>query len=423
MKYKLKSYNIWELGAREKQEDSIFPEYQKTTDNDRLFILCDGMGGHSAGEVASGTVCEALSASLQSHCSDPEGAFSDDDFMAALSDAYDALDAKDNGAAKKMGTTLTFLKLHDEGCTIAHIGDSRVYHVRPGKDAEDTEILFQTTDHSLVNDLVKIGELTPEEAKHSKQKNIITRAMQPCMERRSRADIYHSSDICPGDYFMLCSDGILEQMEDYNIKYIFSHKGGDAQNKKQMLIDVTKENRDNHSAILVHITEVIGSVAASVPVAETATMKKAVASVKKQSAASVAAKEKASAQSRAKDNIQKLILAIIAIIIMAAASYSAYKYVLGKLPKSEQHVVPAKSVKPVKSAAKPDTKPTQSAPQKTDAPAQETPAPQSAEQPTAVQSAPAQPTIPAINLNLKGDERIPASDTQKATDAIKGNKK
>ncbi|MBO5932872.1 MAG: serine/threonine-protein phosphatase, partial [Bacteroidaceae bacterium] len=176
MKYILKAYNIWELGQRANQEDSIYPEYGKATDSDRLFILCDGMGGHSSGEVASQTVCSSMSSSVLNNCPDSEGSFSDEDFKIALDDAFNALDAKDNGAVKKMGTTLTFLKLHSDGCTIAHIGDSRVYHIRPGKEAADTEILFQTVDHSLVNDLIKIGELTPEEAKFSKQKNVITRA-------------------------------------------------------------------------------------------------------------------------------------------------------------------------------------------------------------------------------------------------------
>lgn len=260
MKYILKAYNIWELGQRANQEDSIYPEYGKATDSDRLFILCDGMGGHSSGEVASQTVCSSMSSSVLNNCPDSEGSFSDEDLKIALDDAFNALDAKDNGAVKKMGTTLTFLKLHSDGCTIAHIGDSRVYHIRPGKEAADTEILFQTVDHSLVNDLIKIGELTPEEAKFSKQKNVITRAMQPCMERRPKADVYHSTDIRPGDYFMLCSDGILEQMEDENIRYIFSEKGGDASKKIEMLIKVTEENHDNHSAILVHIVDVVGAV-------------------------------------------------------------------------------------------------------------------------------------------------------------------
>ncbi len=256
MKYKLKAYSIWEQGPREKQEDSIFPKYGEIVDTDRLFILCDGMGGHSAGEVASATVCSAMSNYILTHNTEPDGDFTDDDFRAALNAAYDSLDEKDNGAAKKMGTTLTFLKLHNAGCTIAHIGDSRVYHIRPGKNVEDTEILFQTEDHSLVNDLVKIGELTREEAKQSKQKNVITRAMQPCMERRSKADIYHGHDIKPGDYFMLCSDGILEQMEDENLKFIFSAKGGDITNKIDILVKATAHNHDNHSAILIHIVDV-----------------------------------------------------------------------------------------------------------------------------------------------------------------------
>ena len=271
MKYTLKAYSIKEQGPRPKQEDSMFPEHETLKDNDRLFIVCDGMGGHSAGEVASGTVCQALSSYILDKCPDTEGKFDDEMFKSALNHAFDMLDTKDNGAAKKMGTTMTFLKLHDEGATIAHIGDSRVYHIRPGKDAADTEILFQTYDHSLVNDLVKIGELTPEEAKHSNQKNIITRAMQPNMERRPRADIYHTHDIKPGDYFMLCSDGILEQMEDENIKYIFSPRVKSPEDKVKMIIDVTAQNHDNHTAILVHITDVIDPipVCPPAPVVET----------------------------------------------------------------------------------------------------------------------------------------------------------
>ncbi len=257
MKYTLKSYSIWEQGARENQEDSLFPKLGESDEKDRLFIVCDGMGGHSAGEVASETVCTVLSKSVLSRCEDAEGKFSDEIFKAALNDAYNELDKHDDGAEKKMGTTLTFLKLHEEGATIAHIGDSRVYHIRPGKTPEETEILFQTVDHSLVNNLIKIGELTPEEAKYSNQKNVITRVMQPNMEHSHKADIYHTDDIKPGDYFMLCSDGIIEQLDDDNIKFIFSDSGGNVENKTNILIQTTEYNHDNHTAIIVHITDVI----------------------------------------------------------------------------------------------------------------------------------------------------------------------
>lgn len=266
MKYILKVYNIWECGQRidsegnPHQEDSIFPAYGQQKDSDRLFVLCDGMGGHEAGEVASSTVCSAMSKSIFESAPDVEGDFNDDNLKKAIADAFDALDdlpLGDVSSEKKMGTTMTFLKFHSNGCTIAHMGDSRVYQIRPGKGRDDTKILFKTNDHSLVNDLIKIGELTPEEAKLSKQKNIITRAMQPKMERRPKPDIYHTVDIKPGDYFYMCSDGMLEQMEDENLLFNFSEATGDDENKVNILTQATSQNQDNHSAIIIHVLDVI----------------------------------------------------------------------------------------------------------------------------------------------------------------------
>lgn len=265
MKYKLKVYSIWEFGQRKDsqgqphQEDSLYPAFGQQSDRDRLFILCDGMGGHDAGEVASATVCEAMSQSVLDNGQDPEGPFTSEDFANALASAFDALDQADNGAVKKMGTTMTFLKLHSEGATIAHIGDSRVYQIRPGKTGDDTEIVFQTEDHSLVNDLIKIGELTREEARYSRQKNVITRAMQPNMERRPKADIHQTADIQVGDYFYLCSDGMLEQPEmesGESLKNIFSEQGGSDENKVEILRSVTEQNKDNHTALIVHVLDV-----------------------------------------------------------------------------------------------------------------------------------------------------------------------
>lgn len=265
MKYRLKVYSIWEYGKRTDaeghphQEDCTYPLPDALNDSDRTFILCDGMGGHDAGEVASATVCEAMGKSIADDGHDAEGVFTDQDFMNALDAAFVALDKKDNGAEKKMGTTMTFLKLHNEGATVAHMGDSRVYHIRPGKDGADTAILHQTEDHSLVNDLVKIGELTREEARTSKQKNVITRAMQPNMDRRPKADIKHITDIKPGDFFYMCSDGMLEQ-EDMesgdSLRNIFSEAIPSDADKVKILTEVTKNNRDNHTALIIHILAV-----------------------------------------------------------------------------------------------------------------------------------------------------------------------
>lgn len=257
MKYKLKVYTIYEMGQRENQEDWIYPATGKESEEDRLFVLCDGMGGHQAGEVASKTVCEAISQYVLNNY-EAEGPFTDEDMQKAVDAAFDALDnleTEDTPQKQKMGTTMTCLKLHDKGYTIAHIGDSRVYHIRPNND-DDADILYVTRDHSLVNDLIAIGELTEEEAKLSKQKNVITRAMQPGMERRPAPDV-HSSDIESGDFFYLCSDGMLEEMDDTNIKYLFHLFRTNEKKLAKKLIKHTENNQDNHSAIIIHVLKVM----------------------------------------------------------------------------------------------------------------------------------------------------------------------
>lgn len=266
MEYKLKVYDIYEFGQRvdkagnPHQEDSIYPRFEQSTEADRLFILCDGMGGHDAGEVASATVCEEMSRSVNDALRRGER-FSRDTFDAALDAAFRGLDAKDVNpeSKKKMGTTMTFLMLEPSGAFIAHMGDSRVYHIRPGKDGASTEILKKTYDHSLVNDLVRIGELTPEEARTSPRRNVITRALQPHLDRRPKADVYFTADVKPGDYFYMCSDGMLEQMEDDRLSEIFSAAGGDDLTKKATLLKETENNQDNHTAFIVHILDVIGA--------------------------------------------------------------------------------------------------------------------------------------------------------------------
>lgn len=265
MKFKIKAYSLQELGQRANQEDSLFPALGKSTSDDRLFVLCDGMGGHEKGEVASATVCETISRVILSTWH-PDEALSDELFQQALSSAFDALDAKDNGEERKMGTTLTFLCLHAKGATVAHIGDSRIYQLRPASKNSPAQIVFRTQDHSLVNDLVKIGEITEEEAKHHPQKNVITRAMQPCQEHRAKADIAHLTDIKPGDYFFMCSDGMLEQSTDDNILNIITKPNATDEQKLEMLRNVTEENKDNHTAHLIHIDKVEESMVSSEPI-------------------------------------------------------------------------------------------------------------------------------------------------------------
>lgn len=250
---------IFEIGQRANQEDSLYPAGEKATSEDRLFVLCDGMGGHEHGEVASQTVCKALGNWFSDNMA-PSQPLTDNQLLAAIEYAYNALDTKDNGGIKKMGTTLTLLYIHARGITAAHIGDSRIYHIRPQSSSPSGRlggaILYQSRDHSLVFDLYQAGEITYEEIATFPQKNIITRAMQPGEENRMRPDIVHITDVQPGDYFYMCSDGMLEQMTNEELAAFLSSDISDEE-KRSQLIKATANNKDNHSAWLIHIKDVI----------------------------------------------------------------------------------------------------------------------------------------------------------------------
>lgn len=241
---------IHEIGQRDNQEDCIFPAMGKADRGTRLFIVCDGMGGHEKGEVASNTVCHALAEYIKSHCS-ADDIFTKDMFAEALEYAYQQLDKRDNGAFKKMGTTLTLLYIHKGGVFAAHIGDSRIYHIRP-----DKGIMYMSRDHSLAFDLFQCGEITYEEMLNYPQKNVITRAMQPGENNRVKADVINITDVKPGDYFYLCSDGMLEDMSNETLFEIFNSKQKDEE-KRRRLLSATTKNKDNHSAYIVHVGSLV----------------------------------------------------------------------------------------------------------------------------------------------------------------------
>ncbi len=242
---------IYELGKRNNQEDTIYPSSENATAEDRLFIVCDGMGGHEHGERASRIVCESFAKYVNQHVDD-NTVFNDDMFNEALELAYQELDnADDNTVSKKMGTTLTFILFHKGGCFMAHIGDSRIYHVRPS----EKRFLYMSRDHSLVFELFRSGEISYEEMKTHPKKNIITRAMMPGEENRLSAETVNTTDIQPGDYFYLCSDGMLERTEESDIMGILASDNTDTA-KQQRLISTALDNKDNHSAYIIRIEEV-----------------------------------------------------------------------------------------------------------------------------------------------------------------------
>jgi serine/threonine protein phosphatase PrpC len=148
---------ITEKGGRSNNEDSIYPLPEQVTLDQKLFMVCDGVGGAEKGEVASSLACESIQTFFSTFLKDdptPEFIHKAVHYAEVCFDSY----VQEHPEAMGMATTLTMAYIASSGIVLAHIGDSRIYHLRKG------EILYQTEDHSLVNSLVKLGKITPEEA-------------------------------------------------------------------------------------------------------------------------------------------------------------------------------------------------------------------------------------------------------------------
>lgn len=244
------AYSFHQVGKRDYQEDSRFPDMDKPSASQRFFVVCDGVGGCDKGEVASQTVCKAFDKALKDF--DFTKDFTNEDFSHVLDAAYNALDAMANQENQEMATTLTFVCFHGGGCTMAHIGDSRIYQLRPSEG-----IVYRSDDHSMVNTMVHNGVLTPEQAINHPQGNVITRYMEPVDSDQNRcmATVMRTVDVMAGDYFFLCSDGVLHCVSDEELVDILFSDGSDEEKIKK-IADQSKDSEDNNTAYMVSVAEV-----------------------------------------------------------------------------------------------------------------------------------------------------------------------
>ena len=214
-----------------------------------LFVVADGMGGHLAGEVASEMAVQKLDERL------PAGQVgSRDDLVAAINEAnveiYNA--SLHNPDQSGMGTTLTAIAVVDdpldgEVLAVANVGDSRGYVLRHGR------LRQVTVDHSFVQELVAEGAITPSEARHHPRRNIVTRALG--IEPYVRVDSW-TMPIIRGDRFLLCSDGLVDEVDDAVIQDILAHRD-DPSAAAQALVDAANASggRDNITAVVVDVLE------------------------------------------------------------------------------------------------------------------------------------------------------------------------
>lgn len=242
----IEAWGITDKGAVRPENQDCY--YLKLHGDDTVAaIVCDGMGGHRAGNVASALAVDVASAYLESLTDGELAQVPDEHLTRALNLANDAVFQKSNQemAYAGMGTTMVATIVAGPVVHILNIGDSRAYRISAGG------IEKVTRDHSVVEDMVLRGELTPEEARLHPKKNLITRALGG--QARAAADLY-KVQWTAGDYFLLCSDGLSNSLTDQEILYEVLH-GGTRETCCQRLLEqsLARGATDNVTAVLIYI--------------------------------------------------------------------------------------------------------------------------------------------------------------------------
>ena len=236
---------------RSNNEDRI-----STTPEAGLAVVADGMGGHQAGEVASGMAVDVVTRHVidtlaregsgtkkrKAGTPSPEVKAVDEAISLANTAIFELSQSSANCAG--MGTTIVVTLFYDDKVCIAHVGDSRLYRFRKNK----LELL--TEDHSLVQELVTRGLITPEEARNSANKNLVTRALgiEPAVDSH-----IVERNVQDQDLYMLCSDGLNDVLSDELTAQILREHSADLQEAINRLIKEVnaRGGPDNVSVILV----------------------------------------------------------------------------------------------------------------------------------------------------------------------------
>lgn len=221
---------------REVNQDAVLAAFP-------LFVVADGMGGHLGGEIASASTVDRLRAVVEG------GSVSTKNIEKALSRAVKDIVAHPETTDEGTGTTLTGVYLETQTeephWVTLNIGDSRVYLLRDG------EIVQVTTDHSVVQELITAGRLSPEEAENHPYGNVITRAVGPS---DSVKPDYLRLDVLDGDRFVICSDGLTKELTDFGIRHFLDANADPAAAVEAMMAAALENGgRDNITIVVLDV--------------------------------------------------------------------------------------------------------------------------------------------------------------------------
>ena len=237
----MKTFSMTDVGRRrEMNQDYIYTSETPVGNLANLFIVADGMGGHNAGDFASRyTVEHVVKAIADSGLSGPIALFSE--ALRQVNADLLALAANDK-RLQGMGTTFVGATITQDCLYVANVGDSRLYIV-------NEEIVQITKDHSLVQEMVRMGEMNQAQARIHPDKNIITRAIGA--RDYVEADFFNL-ELHTGDMVLLCSDGLTNMVDDETIFRILKC-GGSLEDRVEELVRVANQNggKDNISVIVI----------------------------------------------------------------------------------------------------------------------------------------------------------------------------
>ena len=238
----MKSYSITDVGQkRTVNQDFVFTSETPVGNLPNLFVVADGMGGHKAGDFASSYAVEVLLSTIR----EDENSNPVKIIRAAIETANTQLlrEASDNEAMSGMGTTMVLVTIVGHYAYVANVGDSRLYLI------DENKISQITKDHSLVEEMVRMGEISRDDARNHPDKNIITRALGAGRD----VDVdFFDIRLTPGDILLLCSDGLSNMVPDEDIRQVI-RTSETLEETGRRLVSMANDNggRDNIAVVLV----------------------------------------------------------------------------------------------------------------------------------------------------------------------------
>ncbi|MFZ2631430.1 MAG: PP2C family serine/threonine-protein phosphatase [Desulfosalsimonadaceae bacterium] len=250
----MKYYSFTDIGLKRTKNEDAYAVYDSAAccsegaGRMSLFVVADGIGGHSCGEVASNLACKELKLLFDDpgSGSDPGWFVERIEILIHAIDKHIRKEGEENPACEDMGTTLSALLLTEDFGVLAHVGDSRIYRLRNG-------VLSQlTSDHTFTQEMVEDGDLSPESAAIHPLRSVLTRAVG-AGEPLETVDT-GILELIPGDCFLISSDGLHDMISKEEIENILKTHADPKHSGNELLQKALKGGgKDNITGIIIHL--------------------------------------------------------------------------------------------------------------------------------------------------------------------------